>query len=97
MKISQIIASNPRESRRRRGASRRGAARAQVLGNPVVTPVQRVRAAATPATDTAKAVTQGSEKIIVSNLPGDVNEAQVKVCRFFVSDFFFLFSNFRCL
>ena len=54
----------------------------------MVTPVQRARAAAIPATDTAKAVAQGSEKIIVSNLPGDVNEAQVKVCDFFLLFFF---------
>ena len=78
LKISQIISSKPKA---RRGAGRRSSARAQVLGKPAVTPVQRARAAASPATDAAKAVTQGSEKIIVSNLPGDVNEAQVKVCQ----------------
>jgi len=68
--------------------------RAQVLGKPTATPVQRARAAAaaTPATDTAKAVTQASEKIIVSNLPGDVNEAQVKVSQRFLAHFFFLIS-----
>jgi len=74
--LDDIISAKPRA---RRGAGRRSSARAQVLGKPVVTPVQRARAAAAaPATDTAKAVAQGSEKIIVSNLPGDVNEAQVK-------------------
>jgi len=73
--LDEIISSKPKA---RRGAGRRSSARAQVLGKPAVTPVQRARAAAAPATDTAKAVTQGSEKIIVSNLPGDVNEAQVK-------------------
>lgn len=62
-----------------------------MLGKPAVTPVQRVRAAATPAVDAAKVVAQGSEKIIVSNLPGDVNEAQVKVCQlFFFSLMFFV-------
>lgn len=60
-----------------------------MLGKPAVTPAQRVRAVATPATDTAKAVTQGSEKIIVSNLPGDVNEAQVKVCQRFLTVVYF--------
>ncbi|KAF8954744.1 hypothetical protein BDZ97DRAFT_1862926 [Flammula alnicola] len=75
--LDEIISSKPKGGRR--GATRRGSARAQVLGKPVVTPVQRARAAATnPATEGAKAVAQGSEKIIVSNLPGDVNEAQVK-------------------
>jgi len=74
--LDEIISSKPKAGRR--GAGRRSSARAQVLGKPVVTPAQRARAAATPATDTAKAVAQGSEKIIVSNLPGDVNEAQVK-------------------
>ncbi|KAF8802260.1 hypothetical protein BYT27DRAFT_7112977 [Phlegmacium glaucopus] len=73
--LDEIISSKPKG---RRGAGRRSSARAQVLGKAAVTPVQRARAVATPATDTAKAVTQGSEKIIVSNLPGDVNEAQVK-------------------
>jgi len=75
--LDEIISSTKTRTGRR-GAGRRSSARAQVLGKPTVTPVQRARAAATPATDTAKAVTQGSEKIIVSNLPGDVNEAQVK-------------------
>jgi len=73
--LDDIISSKPRA---RRGAGRRSSARTQVLGKPVATPAQRARAAAAPATDTTKAVTQGSEKIIVSNLPGDVNEAQVK-------------------
>jgi hypothetical protein len=60
----------------RRGAGCRSSARAQGLGKLTVAPVQRGRAAAaTPATNTAKAVTQGSDEIIVSNLPGDVNEA----------------------
>jgi THO complex subunit 4 len=94
LKILQIISSKPKAGRR--GAGRRSSARAQVLGKPVVTPAQRARAAATPATDAAKAVAQGSEKIIVSNLPGDVNEAQVKVCDFFLL-FFFLLSNFHRL
>ena len=79
LKISQIISSKPKGHRR--GAGHRSSARTQVLGKPAVTPVQRARAAATSTTDAAKTVTQGSEKIIVSNLPPDVNEAQVKVCQ----------------
>jgi len=74
--LDDIISSKPKGQRR--GAGRRTSARTQVLGKPAVTPVQRARAAAVPATDATKVVTQGSEKIIVSNLPGDVNEAQVK-------------------
>jgi len=74
--LDEIISSKPKAGRR--GAGRRSTARAHVLGKPAVTPAQRARTAATPATGTAKAVAQGSEKIIVSNLPGDVNEAQVK-------------------
>ena len=76
MKVSQIISSKPRKGRR--GAGRRSSARVQVLGKPAVAPVQRARAAATLADATPA---QKSDKIIVSNLPGDVNEAQVKVCR----------------
>jgi len=74
--LDEIIASRPKTHRR--GARRGTTARAQVLGKPVTTPVHRARAAAAPATDSSKAVSQGSEKIIVSNLPGDVNEAQIK-------------------
>ncbi|KDR79999.1 hypothetical protein GALMADRAFT_136568 [Galerina marginata CBS 339.88] len=75
--LDDIISSKPKTLRR--GSSRRGSARAQVLGKPVTTPAQRARATATtPATDSSKAISQGSEKIIVSNLPGDVNEAQIK-------------------
>jgi len=76
--LDDIISSKPKSHRR--GIGRRSTARAQVLGKPVATPVHRARAAAatTSTTDAAKGVTQSSEKIIVSNLPGDVNEAQVK-------------------
>jgi len=71
--LQEIISSKPKKGRR--GAGRRSSARVQVLGKPAVAPVKRARAAATPAT---AAPAQISEKIIVSNLPGDVNEAQVK-------------------
>jgi len=74
--LEQIISAKPKVHHR--GVRRRSSARVQVLGKPAVTRVQRARDAATPATDTAKTVAQGSEKIIVSNLPGDVNETQIK-------------------
>jgi len=58
---------------------RRGGPRQQVLGTQALgaNPVQRARrtATATPAAPTTPHI---SEKIIVSNLPMDVNEAQVK-------------------
>ncbi|KAF8196025.1 hypothetical protein BJ912DRAFT_847107, partial [Pholiota molesta] len=72
-----IISSKPKTARRGSGRRAAGAARAQVLGKPVATPAQRTRAAAAPVV-APKAVAQGSEKIVVSNLPGDVNEAQIK-------------------
>jgi len=74
--LDEIISSKPKAGRRGSGRRGAGAARAQVLGKPVVTPVQRARAAAP--VEAPKAVAQGSEKIVVSNLPGDVNEAQIK-------------------
>lgn len=76
--FQQIISSKPKAHRR--GANRRAGPREQVLGKPVPSPATRARAAATVATAAAaKAVPQASEKIIVSNLPADVNEAQIKV------------------
>ncbi|KAF8155729.1 hypothetical protein B0H34DRAFT_714631 [Crassisporium funariophilum] len=74
--LDDIISSKPKGQRR--GSGRRTTARAQVLGKPVVTPVQRARATAAPTTEGGRVVAHGSEKIIVSNLPGDVNEAQIK-------------------
>ena len=76
--FQQIISSKPRGVRR--GSARRSA-RAQVLGTTAVSPVQRTRAANIAASRTAKAaVPTTSTKIIVSNLPVDVNESQIKVC-----------------
>ncbi|KAF8888552.1 hypothetical protein BD779DRAFT_1523636 [Infundibulicybe gibba] len=75
--LDQLIAAKPKNVRR--GSNRRGSARDQVLGKPTVSPVARARAAATPA---QKAVvtpaSQPTDKIIVSNLPQDVNELQIK-------------------
>ncbi|KAG5635242.1 hypothetical protein H0H81_011958 [Sphagnurus paluster] len=75
--LDDIIAAKPRSARR--GSTRRGSARAQVLGNPVVSPAARARANA-PVNGAKSATVQPSpaDKIIVSNLPLDVNEAQVK-------------------
>ncbi|PPR02007.1 hypothetical protein CVT24_011130 [Panaeolus cyanescens] len=67
--LDEIIKSKPRNHRR--GSTRRTSARAQVLGKPVPTPAQKARVAAAPTE--AK-----SEKIIVSNLPADVNESQIR-------------------
>jgi len=77
--LDEIIATRPKNTRR--GSSRRGSAKAQVLGSPASSPATRARAA--PAsngskTAPAQAASQPADKIIVSNLPFDVNEAQVK-------------------
>jgi THO complex subunit 4 len=78
--LDEIISSKPRAGRR---VNRRGSARAQVLGNPTVSPNTRARAAATTAAATNGVKPSGTQpspadKIIVSNLPQDVNEVQIK-------------------
>ena len=70
--ICQIISSKKAS---RRTPRRRTGARAQVLGAPAVSPTTRARAAA------AATTSNPADKIIVSNLPADVNEVQIKVCR----------------
>ena len=81
--LFQIIAARPKNTRR--GSARRtSAGRTQVLGNPVTSPATRARQAAAAAAIVAKASpsttgAQPADKIIVSNLPQDVNEAQIKV------------------
>ncbi|KAF9051840.1 hypothetical protein BJ165DRAFT_1524744 [Panaeolus papilionaceus] len=67
--LDEIIKSKPRNPRR--GSTRRTSARAQVLGKAQPTPAQKARVSAAPTE--AK-----SEKIIVSNLPADVNESQIR-------------------
>jgi hypothetical protein len=58
--------------------SRRGSAREEVLGRGPAAPATRARAAQQQTS--APAATQGpATKIIVSNLPQDVNEEQIKV------------------
>lgn len=75
----QIIATRPKGIRRT--TNRRGSAKTQVLGSPTA-PIAKARAnAAANGTKTAApTAAQPSDKIIVSNLPPDVNELQVKVC-----------------
>ncbi|KAF8649177.1 hypothetical protein AX16_005975 [Volvariella volvacea WC 439] len=87
--LDEIITAN-KAVRQKRGSTRRhsagGAARAQVLGNPTTSPAQRARVAATNTSTKAAAAAvaaqpatqQPADKIIVSNLPVDVNEAQIK-------------------
>jgi len=76
--LDEIIATRPRGVRR---TARRGA-RAQVLGTAGPSPVARVRTVTTtPVANGVKSATaapQPADKIIVSNLPQDVNETQVK-------------------
>ncbi|KAL9710232.1 RNA-binding RNA annealing protein [Leucoagaricus gongylophorus] len=74
--LEEIITSN--RSSKRRVNSRRNTARAQLLGNGPATRA-RAAAAAIPAKLAAtQAVPTSADKIIVSNLPADVNEAQIK-------------------
>jgi len=79
MSLDDIIASRPKNDRRN-NSNRGGKARAQVLGNTGLSPAARARAKAIiPVKAAAAAPTSTpAEKIIVSNLPQDVNEAQVK-------------------
>ena len=81
----QIVASRPKP---RRGSGRRGnTARIQVLGSTGPSPAARARLANTAKGTATTASPQPVEKIVVSNLPQDVNEAQVKVRQnFFMND-----------
>ncbi|KAI0792301.1 hypothetical protein C8Q75DRAFT_842363 [Abortiporus biennis] len=71
--LDEIISTRPKGIRRT--SSRRGG-KSQVLGNRGAAPATRARAA--PASNGAKSAPAPADKIIVSNLPPDVNEAQVK-------------------
>ncbi|TBU34336.1 hypothetical protein BD311DRAFT_711437 [Dichomitus squalens] len=76
--LDEIIATRPKGIRK--SNPRRNSGKAQVLGNSNPAPATRARAV--PASNGAKTVpptaSQPADKIIVSNLPPDVNEAQVK-------------------
>ncbi|KAH9963003.1 hypothetical protein BC827DRAFT_1196473 [Russula dissimulans] len=75
--LDDIVAASRVVKQTKRGAPRRGAgARAQVLGTTATSPATKARIA--NATKPANASPQPVEKIVVSNLPADVNEAQVK-------------------
>ncbi|KAJ7742687.1 hypothetical protein DFH07DRAFT_964395 [Mycena maculata] len=76
MSLDDIIAARPKTDRRNHSA--RGKARVQVLGNQGPSPATRARAKVTVAGKPAAPTSTPAEKIIVSNLPPDVNEAQVK-------------------
>lgn len=69
--VRQIISSKKTV---RRSTRRRVSARTTVLGTSAISPTTRVRAAAATTTNNP------ADKIIVSNLPADVNEVQIKVC-----------------
>ena len=73
----QIIKSNPR---RGRGSGRRGGgARKEILGTKAAVPTPAQKARRAPVVATTPAAPQVAEKIIVSNLPVDVNEQQIRV------------------
>ncbi|KZT69177.1 hypothetical protein DAEQUDRAFT_670004 [Daedalea quercina L-15889] len=72
--LDEIISTRPKGIRR--STSRRGGAKAAMLGSPT-NPTTRARAAANIAKATPTSQ-QPADKIIVSNLPTDVNEAQIK-------------------
>ncbi|RDX43105.1 hypothetical protein OH76DRAFT_1361583 [Lentinus brumalis] len=79
--LDEIIATRPRGIRRSNPNARRNTGKAQVLGTAGTPPATRARAV--PASNGAKTVAatatqQPADKIIVSNLPPDVNETQVK-------------------
>ena len=61
----------------KRGTRRGNSARTQVLGSTGTSPAAKARVA--NAAKTASTSPPSVEKIVVSNLPLDVNEAQVKV------------------
>jgi THO complex subunit 4 len=76
--LDDIIASRPKPARKT--SSRRGVGRAEALGKKEPAAPARARySTTTPGTGKpTPASSQTTEKIIVSNLPMDVNEAQVK-------------------
>ena len=75
----KIIASRPKNYRK---TTSRRSVRAPVLGKQEPTPSARSRyTTSVPGLGkTTSAPAQAAEKIIVSNLPIDVNESQIKVC-----------------
>lgn len=97
--LSQIIATRPRAGRR--GTGRRPTGKAQVLGT-TNSPATRARVAAvTNGAKPAPTSSQPADKIIISNLPPDVNEVQIKVsnhgCTLFCYFLTFRFRSFSRL
>ncbi|VDC00189.1 unnamed protein product [Peniophora sp. CBMAI 1063] len=80
--LDDIVMQNQRPKGGRRGSARRSlTGRNQILGNtqPAAAPATRARIANNNAPPTGPAVkTPSAEKIMVSNLPQDVSEAQIK-------------------
>ncbi|KAI0296471.1 hypothetical protein BC826DRAFT_1005319 [Russula brevipes] len=75
--LDDIVAASRVVKQTRRGGARRGNnLRTQVLGTTGTSPAAKARLANTP--KAASIAPQPVEKIVVSNLPDDVNEAQVK-------------------
>ena len=75
--LVKIVAVSRVTKQGKRGARRGNNARAQVLGATGTSPAAKARVA--NGAKTASTTPQSVEKIVVSNLPPDVNEAQVKV------------------
>ncbi|KAE9408010.1 hypothetical protein BT96DRAFT_58750 [Gymnopus androsaceus JB14] len=80
--LDEIIKTRPKNSKNSKNHSRRGSnrsARAQVLGNSGASPAARQHIKAVNTTQAQPAATQQlANKIMVSNLPQDVNEQQVR-------------------
>ncbi|KAF8549602.1 hypothetical protein OG21DRAFT_1421030 [Imleria badia] len=75
--LDEVISARPKNGRR---LGRRSSAKAQVLGNPANAAVRAAtqNAAAAKVVAAANPTSQPADKIIVSNLPADVNEVQIK-------------------
>jgi len=74
--LDEVIATRPKTQRR---VGRRAPAKTQVLGNPANAAARAAAQNAAAAKVVATATpAQPADKIIVSNLPGDVNEVQIK-------------------
>ncbi|KAG8216806.1 hypothetical protein J3R82DRAFT_7056 [Butyriboletus roseoflavus] len=79
--LDEVIATRPKNQRR---VGRRASAKTQVLGSPAnaATRAATQNAAAAKVVAAAAPSSQPADKIIVSNLPADVNEVQIKVYNF---------------
>ncbi|KAG9313488.1 hypothetical protein JVU11DRAFT_5813 [Chiua virens] len=75
--LDEVISTRPKARR----VGRRTSAKAQILGNPthVASRAAAQNAAAAKVVAAANPSPQPADKIIVSNLPADVNEVQIKV------------------